>query len=136
MLDSGFTGGLAVHFHDSDFAAEITGFFYFLGIRFDIPKITMTVVPSSYEDILKAVLEAAKDLVTKELANHSSALFKQLFETAEKWLKAIADGIIDVAKDAVLVALALKEVFKQTAEWIGRAVRDVLKWGSEAAARA
>ncbi len=51
MLDSGFTGGLAVHFHDSDFAAEITGFFYFLGIRFDIPKITMTVVPSSYEDI-------------------------------------------------------------------------------------
>ena len=107
------------------FHGQVTGGFVFVGEHLTIPPLDLTVAPSSFSDLPKLV----HDLVVAQ----AQTIFATFFQPANvaKWLSAVAANAIKSVAD---VGITLRDNFNQQTPAIGKAIRDTLGRGSQAAA--
>jgi hypothetical protein len=86
-LDASFSGEIDMLLAGTTFEGKIDGGFNFMGQDWDLPRITIKVVPRSLDELAKAIVDFIKD--------HAKEIFASLFTDVDKWLDAIGQKIIE-----------------------------------------
>lgn len=123
-LNTGFRGALEGVVEQNSAWLSLGGQFEFASQVIEVPALRINNAPASLAELAQKLVEW--------IAANTANLLRELFATAEKWLAAIADGVI---RNVVNVALALRNHFGKSAEFIANAIANTLKKGLEEATR-
>ncbi|MVZ97925.1 hypothetical protein EUU23_09420 [Sphingorhabdus sp. IMCC26285] len=122
-LDTGFDAVTAILATSDGVKVTVEGTFVVIGLHIALPKIAVD------SDAFARIPEQ----VIRYILDHADDLFAELLQSAEKWLQAIADGVVRAVEN---VAQVLKEHFEQQAQAIARGLTDALHYTTEQAAAA
>ncbi len=122
-LDTGIEMVTVISAESTRAAVRVQGAFSVIGLKISLPEIAVST------DAFARIPEQ----VIAYIAEHASDLFAELLASADAWLRAIADGVIQGVEN---VARVLKDHFEKQAEAIARGVTDALKYTTEQTAAA
>ncbi|MEM1324085.1 MAG: hypothetical protein AAGG75_27750, partial [Bacteroidota bacterium] len=130
-LDTGFEASTKIEVNQNGYSQTIKGSFHWESLKINLPTITIKVTPDDFAALAKAIGEY--------ILNHAWELFKQFFDSIEKWLNAAKDGLIKVGKAvgqaAEDLAKGLKAGFDATAEEATKAFK-ALDYGAKEVGKA
>jgi hypothetical protein len=116
-LDAGVSCHTEIKANGTDDAhVRVSASFKFSGLSIDLPSLDLDI----------DTLEKLPEKILHYVIEHAEVIFAELFSSVDKWLAALAHGLIEGVED---VAGALSRYFKQTIEDVARALRTTLANG-------
>jgi hypothetical protein len=122
-LDTGLELATSIMADAASAEVRVNGTFVVIGLNISLPEIVVS--PDAFARI--------PDQIIAYIQDHAIELFAELLQSADVWLRAIADGVVRGVEN---VALALKDHFNKQAEAIATGLVDTLKYTTEQTAAA
>jgi hypothetical protein len=122
-LDTGFEAATAIKADATAAEVKVHGTFMVIGMQIALPEIVVR--PDAFARIPEQVVAYIRD--------HAADLFAELLQSADTWLRAIAEGVV---REVENVARILTDHFEKQAEAIARGLTDTLNYTAEQTAAA